>query len=86
MNSVLSRKTPTLLTESERNCGIVKLKGVDRHRGQFLSCSDGHHFCLFTILLKFVLCHPVFDVQITVRCGFQKSPQMYPFNIPTRSF
>ena len=46
----------------ERDCGIVKLKGIDRNRGQFLSCSDEHRLCLFTISLKFVLCHPVFDV------------------------
>ena len=24
-------------------------EGVDRNRGQFLSCSSEHHFCLFTI-------------------------------------
>ena len=40
----------------------VKLTGVGRNRGQFLPCSDEHRFCLFTISLKFVLCHPVFDV------------------------
>ena len=57
----------------ERDCGIVKLKGVDRNRGQFLSCSGEHRFCLLTIYLKFVLRHPVCDVQITFRCGFQKS-------------
>ena len=28
------------------DCGIVKLKSVDRNRGQFLSCSDEHRFCL----------------------------------------
>ena len=33
--------------------------------------------CLFTIYLKFVLCHPVFDVQITVRGGFQKSVDVF---------
>ena len=33
----------------ERDCGIVKLKGVDSNRGQFLPCSDEHRFCLFTI-------------------------------------
>ena len=61
----------------ERDCGIVKLKGVDRNRGQFLSCSDEHRFCLFTIYLKFALCRPVFDVRITVRCGFQKSVDVF---------
>ena len=33
----------------ERDCGIIKLKDVDRNGGQFLSCSGGHCFCLFTI-------------------------------------
>ena len=33
----------------ERDCAIFKLKGVDRNRGQFLSCSDEHCFCLFSI-------------------------------------
>ena len=77
MDSMLSRRTPRLLTVRERDCGIVKLKGVDRNRGQFLSCSDEHRFCLFTIYLKFVLCRPVFDVRITVRCGFQKSVDVF---------
>ena len=49
MDSVLSRRTPRLLTVRERDCGIVKLKGVNRNRGQFLSCSDEHRFCLFTV-------------------------------------
>ena len=48
MDSVLLR-TPRLLTVRERDCGIIKLKGVDRNRGQFSSCSDEHHFSLFTI-------------------------------------
>ena len=62
MDSILSRRTPRLLTVRERDCGIVTLKGVDRNGGQFLSCSDEHRFCLFTIYMKFVLCCPVFDV------------------------
>ena len=33
----------------ERDCGIVKLKGIDSNRGQFLSCSEEHRYCLFTI-------------------------------------
>ena len=33
----------------ERDCGIIKLNGVDRNRGQFLSCSHEHRFCLFTV-------------------------------------
>ena len=33
----------------ERDCGIIKLKGVDGNRRQFLSCSNEHCFCLFTI-------------------------------------
>ena len=33
----------------ERDFGIIKLKGVDRNRGQFLSCSSEHRFCLFTV-------------------------------------
>ena len=33
----------------ERGCDIVQLKGVDRNRGQFMSCSDEHRFCLFSI-------------------------------------
>ena len=33
----------------ERDCGIVRLKGVDGNGGQFLSCSNEHRFCLFTI-------------------------------------
>ena len=49
MDSVLSRRTPRLLTVRERDCGIVKLKGVDGNGGQFLSCSDEHRFCLFTV-------------------------------------
>ena len=77
MDNMLSRRTPRLLTVRERDCGIVTLKGVDRNRGQFLSCSDEHRFCLFTIYLKFVLCRPVFDVRITVRCGFQKSVDVF---------
>ena len=44
----------------EWDCDIIKLKGVDRNGGQFLSCSDKCDFCLFTIYLKFVLCHPAF--------------------------
>ena len=53
MDSVLLRRTP-------RETGIVKLKGLDRNEGQFLSCSDDPHFCLVIIWLKFVLCHPFF--------------------------
>ena len=75
-SSVLSRRRPRPLTGRERDCGIVKLKGVDRNRGHFLSCFNEHRFCLFTILLKFVLCHPVCDVQIPVRCGFQESVEV----------
>ena len=77
MDSMLSRRKPRLLTVRERDCGIVKLKGVDRNRGQFLSCSDEHRFCLFTIYLKFALCRPVCDVRIPVRCGFQKSVDVF---------
>ena len=33
----------------ERDCGIVKLKGVDGSGGQFLSCSDEHRFWFFAI-------------------------------------
>ena len=66
VDSVLSRRTPRLLTVREWNCGIVKLKGVDGNGGQSLSCSAEHRY--FTIYLKFVLCHPVFGVRITVRC------------------
>ena len=33
----------------ERDCGIIKLNGVDGNRGQFLSCSHAHRFCLFTV-------------------------------------
>ena len=73
MDSVLSRRTPRLLTVRERDCGIAKLNDVDGNQAHFLSCSDEHRFRLFTIYLKFVLCHPVFDVQITVSCGFHKS-------------
>ena len=29
----------------ERDCSIVKLKGVDSNRGQFLSCSVEHRYC-----------------------------------------
>ena len=28
----------------DRNCSIVKLKGVDGNREQFLSCYDEHRF------------------------------------------
>ena len=35
--------------DRERDCGIVKLKGVDGNDGQFLSFSDEHRFYLFTI-------------------------------------
>ena len=75
MDSVLSRRTPRLLTESQRECDIVRLEGVDGNRGQYMPCSDEHRFCLFTIYLKFVLCHPVFDV----RCGFRKSVDVVVF-------
>ena len=33
----------------ETDCGVVKLKGADGNEGQFLSCSDEHRICLFTI-------------------------------------
>ena len=49
MGSVLSKRMLRLWTVRERDCGIVKLKGVDRNRGQFLSCSDEDRFCFFTI-------------------------------------
>ena len=42
MDSVLSRRTPRLLTVRERDCGIVKLKGVDGNEGQLLSSLDEH--------------------------------------------
>ena len=31
------------------DCGVVKLKGVGGNEGQFLSRSDEHRFCPFTI-------------------------------------
>ena len=77
MDSVLLRRTLRLLTVRERDYGIIKPKRVDRNRGQFLSCSDEHRSCLFTIYLKFTLCRPVFDVQITVRCDFQKNVDVF---------
>ena len=43
-DSVLSRRTPRLLTVRDRDCSIVKLKGVDGNREQFLSCYDEHRF------------------------------------------
>ena len=33
----------------ERDCGVVKLKGVDGNRGQFVLFSDEHRFFVFTI-------------------------------------
>ena len=35
IDSVLSRRTPWLLTVRERDCGIAKLKGVDGNGGVF---------------------------------------------------
>ena len=49
MDSVLSKRTLRLLTARERDCGIVKLTGIDGSGGEFLSCSGQHCFCLFTI-------------------------------------
>ena len=46
---VVEEKAEAFDRVRERDCGIVKLKGVDRNRGQFVSCSDEHRFCLFTI-------------------------------------
>ena len=56
----VKESTETFDRVRERDCGIIKLKGVDRNGGQFLSCSD-ELFCLFTIWLV-CLCRPVFDV------------------------
>ena len=52
----------------EGDCGIIKLKGVDRNRRSFLSCASEHHFCLFTVKLKFVLCHTDFYEADLARC------------------
>ena len=49
MDSALSRRMPTLFTESGRGTDIVKLKGTGRNGGQILSCSIENYFCLFTI-------------------------------------
>ena len=43
----------------ERDCGIVKLKGVDRNRGQFLSCSDQHRLS-FHFLVEVCFVSPSF--------------------------
>ena len=34
-------------------------------------------FCLFTIQLNFILRCPVFNVRMTVRCGFQQSMDVF---------
>ena len=48
MDSMLLRKTlETFDRIGERDCGIVKLKGIDRNRRQFLPCSKEHCFCFF---------------------------------------
>ena len=41
---------------------VSSSNGVGGNEGKFLSCFDEHCSCLFTILLKFVLCHPAFDI------------------------
>ena len=46
-----------VLTVRERDCGVVKVKGVEGNGRQFLSSSDEHHFYLFTIQFKFGLGH-----------------------------
>ena len=61
----------------ELDCDITKLKGVDGNGGQILFCSDEHNFYLFTIQLQFVLRHPLFNVHITVMCGFQQSVDVF---------
>ena len=53
MDSVLLRKTLEASDRvGERDCGIVKLKGIDRNRRQFLSCSKEHCFCFFHYLVE----------------------------------
>ena len=46
-----------VLTVRERDCGVVKVKGVEGNGRQFLSSSDEHHFYLFTIQFKLGLCN-----------------------------
>ena len=68
MDSVLLRRTPRISSVRERDCGIIKLKDADGNGGQVLSCSDEHRFCLFTVKLKFILCHTDFYEVDLVRC------------------
>ena len=41
-----------------------------RNRRQFLFCSKKHSFGIVTVLLQFVLSHPVLGISETVRCSF----------------
>ena len=49
MKRAVEENTEAFDRVRERDCGIVKLKGVDRNKGQFLSCSDEHHFSFFSL-------------------------------------
>ena len=55
----------------------IKLTGVDGNGGQFLFCCNKCGFCLFAIQSKVVLHFPVFNVWITVSCGFQQSVDVF---------
>ena len=50
------------MSESMRGTVVSSSNGAGGNEGKFLSCFDEHCSCLFTILLKFVLCHPAFDI------------------------
>ena len=39
---------------------------------EFLTCADQDGFCLVVVKLKFVVCHPVLDVRVTVRRASQE--------------
>ena len=39
---------------------------------KFLTCADQNSLCLIIIELKFIVCHPVFNVGVTLRCAGQE--------------
>ena len=39
---------------------------------KFLTCADQNRLCLIIIELKFIVCHPVFNVRVTLRCAGQE--------------
>ena len=39
---------------------------------KFLTCADQNSLCLIIIELKFIVCHPVFNVRVTLRCAGQE--------------